>query len=765
MNTPTFDFIRPTINILVAVFTVTALAPAATAEHDGKVQILLLGDSTTEGSIPRLIKPEGPHLETVLEQLLAAEKDLPDCHVINSSLSGEYIRRLVDSGRYDRDAAKLPGLDYIFIRYGINDRARVANFTQEFPKHFHELIDRLRKDHPQASLIPMTVIPFSNEEASSEINDLIRQVAEEEKLDVFDIYPRYAAELANGPNMLNYRRYPLEKVPAQFHELVKPFINGGSVVVMANELDPILGHLPGWYGDRHPNLAGYNVIADETAKYLATLILAADPKPPEGFRAIFNGKNLDGWYGLNPHNVGQLAGEEKAANLKSQRAEFPQNWTVGNGELLNDGHGPYATTEEEFGDIELLVEYKTVANADSGIYLRGNPQVQIWDWNQVFDPKNPTRKPHLGSGGLFNNTPGKAGRDPLVIADKPFGEWNQFRIRQIGVRTWIWLNELLVVDGAVMENFSDRQQPLPDRGPIMLQTHGGEIRWRNIFVRDISADEAKQIVITADQAKSGLSSALTLHASFDNGLDADFSRGDRTCYVKNGAELHRAEANEDAKLLPEAGRFGGALHFTKKSSFQPAFRDSGVLGYNDRNWNTTVSVWLRLNPDMDLEPGYCDPIQIVGDDGKKGFIFLEFSKDETPRYFRYAIRPLFPIWNPDNVAWADIPFEKRPMVQVDRPPFSREAWTHVVFTLENVNNKIEPQAGRLYLNGELQGVIENWDLTFGWDPSQVLVVLGASYVGHMDDLAVFDRVLNPEEVKQLHSLKNGVRDLHRPAAK
>ena len=161
-------------------------------------------------------------------------------------------------------------------------------------------------------------------------------------------------------------------------------------------------------------------------------------------------------------------------------------------------HGPYATTDEEFGDIELLIEYKTVAKADSGIYLRGTPQVQIWDWNQVFDPKNPTRKPHLGSGGLFNNTPGTDGRDPLVLADRPFGEWNQFRIRQIGDRTWVWLNDKLVVDGAVMENFWDRSQPLPAKGPIMLQTHGGEIRWRNIFVRDIGAEEAKKIVHTAE---------------------------------------------------------------------------------------------------------------------------------------------------------------------------------------------------------------------------------------------------------------------------
>src|SRR5437762_10419167 len=183
---------------------------------------------------------------------------------------------------------------------------------------------------------------------------------------------------------------------------------------------------------------------------------AAEPSPPKGFRAIFNGRDLSGWHGLNPHSVARLTGEKKDANLVQQRAEFSNYWSVESGELVNDGHGPYATTDEEFGDIELLIEYKTVAKADSGIYLRGTPQVQIWDWHQEFDPKRTARKPHLGSGGLFNNTPGVSGRDPLALVDRPFGEWNAFRIRQVGDRTWVWLNGTLVVDDGRMENFWDR---------------------------------------------------------------------------------------------------------------------------------------------------------------------------------------------------------------------------------------------------------------------------------------------------------------------
>ncbi|MBI1348509.1 SGNH/GDSL hydrolase family protein [bacterium] len=239
------------------------------AEHEGKIQVLLLGDSTTEGSIPRLLKPAGPHLEQVIEQLLAAEGDLPPVHVINTGLSGEYIQRLVETGRYDKVAANLPGIDYVFIRYGLNDRGRRDDFPRNFPADFSQLIARLREDHPQAKIIPMTVIPYFDEAGSAEVNALIQQVAEKEQLPLFDIYPAYAEALKiQGANCLNYRRYPVEKVPAQYQAFVKPYVMSERVVVMDNELDGVLGHLPGWYSDRHPNLAGYNVIAVETAKYL-----------------------------------------------------------------------------------------------------------------------------------------------------------------------------------------------------------------------------------------------------------------------------------------------------------------------------------------------------------------------------------------------------------------------------------------------------------------------------------------------------------------
>ena len=230
-------------------------------------------------------------------------------------------------------------------------------------------------------------------------------------------------------------------------------------------------------------------------------LLAAEPSPPKGFTPLFNGKDLSGWHGWAIHAKGgapaavaKLSPEERAKKVGEWTADARKHWSVENGELVNDGKGAYLATEKEYGDVELLIEYRTVAGADSGVYLRDTPQVQIWDWNQKFDPKNPTRKPHLGSGGLFNNTPGAPGRDPLVLADRPFGEWNSFRIIQVGERTTVYLNGKLVVEHARMENYWDRKSPLPRTGKILLQTHGGEIRWRNLFVREIPPKEANEFL-------------------------------------------------------------------------------------------------------------------------------------------------------------------------------------------------------------------------------------------------------------------------------
>jgi hypothetical protein len=169
-----------------------------------------------------------------------------------------------------------------------------------------------------------------------------------------------------------------------------------------------------------------------------------------------------------------------------------KHWKVEGNELLNDGHGKYATTEKDYGDFELLVDYNMAPKGDSGIYLRNVPQVQIWDVT-VPDPDNKLGRAK-GSGGLWNNSPGAPGKDPLVLADKPAGEWNKFRIVMVGSRVSVWLNDKLVVDHAVLENYYDRKTPILPRAPICLQTHGAPIKWKNIFIREIGAEEARKIL-------------------------------------------------------------------------------------------------------------------------------------------------------------------------------------------------------------------------------------------------------------------------------
>ena len=224
---------------------------------------------------------------------------------------------------------------------------------------------------------------------------------------------------------------------------------------------------------------------------------ATQSAPPVGFVSLFNGKNLSGWYAIksqSPRSFNAMSPEDQKAAIAAARKATGEHWRVENGEIVNDGRGPYLTTEQIFGDYELMIQYKTVARADSGIYLKGAPQVQIWD---STDENKFAIGADKGSGGLWNNGPDSQGKHPQVKADKPFGQWNQLKIRQLGARTTVYLNGALVVDHVIMENRHWGKKsglPLINRGPIQLQTHGGEVRWRNIYAREIPVEEANQLL-------------------------------------------------------------------------------------------------------------------------------------------------------------------------------------------------------------------------------------------------------------------------------
>ena len=295
---------------------------------------------------------------------------------------------------------------------------------------------------------------------------------------------------------------------------------------------------------------------------------SADNAPPAGFISLFNGKDLAGWYGYDtkdPRKFQEMTTEDQQSAREKSLEDIRKHWSVEGVDLVNDGQGLYLTTDKNYGDYELWIDYKTVPKADSGIYLKGVPQVQIWDFT---DPSKFGIGGNKGSGGLWNNSAGKPGKDPLVLADKPLGEWNRFHIVQIGARTTVTLNDKLVVNNAILENYFDRSQPLVSRGPIQLQTHGGEIRWKNIFLREIPIEEANtKLQAAAD--KEGFKPAfngtdLTGWAgAVDNYEVVD---GAIRCKKGKGGVLHTKDEYSDFVvrlefMVPPGGNNGLAIRY------------------------------------------------------------------------------------------------------------------------------------------------------------------------------------------------------------
>jgi hypothetical protein len=298
----------------------------------------------------------------------------------------------------------------------------------------------------------------------------------------------------------------------------------------------------------------------------ALATLGAEPAPPPGFTALFNGRDLTGWFGHageDPRPLLKATPEELERIRADSMKDVNAHWRVENEELINDGHGLFLTTRKNYGDFELLLEFRTVPKADSGIYLRGCPQVQIWDSTEKEKFAIGADK---GSGGLWNNSPGRPGKDPLKKMDRPFGEWNAFQIKMIGERVTVRLNDETVVDNAVLENYNDRKQPIFPRGPIKLQTHGGEIRWRNVFIREIGAEEAATTLAGSDDGFVRLDDGSTLNG-WAGAVDSyEVVDGAIQCRKGKGGVLHTRDEIGDFAVrfefkLPPGGNNGLAIRY------------------------------------------------------------------------------------------------------------------------------------------------------------------------------------------------------------
>ena len=269
-----------------------------------------------------------------------------------------------------------------------------------------------------------------------------------------------------------------------------------------------------------------------------------------------------------------------------------------------------------------------------------------------------------------------------------------------------------------------------------------------LFIAFFASRAAAQSLSTTREV---LTEVLHFHAPFDGDANATVSAGKGLIVTADSMDrnmlmpgIHRT----DVTIATGEGKFKDCLRFAGRAKEVICFAGT-EMHYAEKDWSGSVSMWMRLDPDKDLLPGYCDPLQITQHAWNNGAFFVDFDKD-LPRDFRLGVFSDLKHWNPEEIPWEQWPIEKRPMVTVKNPPFSRSDWTHVVFTFDNINSSSEsPSVASLYLNGKLQGALRQ-SLVYKWDLSKVAIMLGIEYIGDLDDLMIFRRAITPEEVTFLY---------------
>ncbi|MDQ6632397.1 MAG: DUF1080 domain-containing protein [Verrucomicrobiota bacterium] len=277
----------------------------------------------------------------------------------------------------------------------------------------------------------------------------------------------------------------VEEITAQGRH-IKVVLNG-TTITDANLNDvadsEILQRHPGLFRERgHIGFLGHNDYVEYRNLRVKELPVShRDNIPPSGFVALFNGKDLTGWKGLGatPPKRAKMSAAELAAAQKKEDENMRSHWKVEDGVLVFDGQGKNLCSEKDFSDFELMADWKIEPKGDSGIYLRGCPQVQIWDYTDTGGKKDHS----VGSGGLHNNL--KNPSTPLQRADHAIGQWNHFRILMTGEKVHVFLNNELVVTNTTLENSWERDKPVYPTGPIELQNHHDPLYFKNIYVREL----------------------------------------------------------------------------------------------------------------------------------------------------------------------------------------------------------------------------------------------------------------------------------------
>lgn len=523
----------------------------------GDIDLVFIGDSITQGW-------EGGAGKDVWAEYYGDRK------AVNLGFSGDRTQHVL--WRLENSDLETIAPKAVVLMIGTNNSK--DNSGKEIGEGLQAIIRRTAEIWPEAkqlvlAIFPRGAKPDATREKLAEASAMARELADGEKIFYLDIGPEFLEE--DG--------------------------------TLSKEVMPDLLHL---------NKVSYRTWAEATEARLADLLGELDAgKVPVGFVPLWNGKDLTGWQGLveNPEKRAAMSPEELAAAQVEADEKMNAHWTVEDGLLVFDGKGSHLCTKRLYEDFEMLVDWKIVPEGDSGIYLRGSPQVQIWD---------PAQWPQ-GSGGLYNNKIGED--DPLVVADNPIGEWNRFHIKMVGEKVTVYLNGQLVVDNVVLENYWDRDKPIYPIEQIELQAHGSLVWWDNIYVREIPRGDGWTNLLAEDNSLEGweeIGGGDDSRWHVENGQL--YTEGEGGGWLSTTKEYDNFELELEFKV-PPGGNSGVFIRTPREGNPAYAGSEVQILDDNDAQyaglqpWQYCGSIYSTAAPDRRrvLLPGEWQKMRILAD--------------------------------------------------------------------------------------------------------------------------------------------------------
>jgi len=255
------------------------------------------------------------------------------------------------------------------------------------------------------------------------------------------------------------------------------------------------------------------------------------------------------------------------------------------------------------------------------------------------------------------------------------------------------------------------------------------------------------------QVDEQIRKAVTFYASFDESQRADFGGGDLTLSTRSN---HPAEKGQ---YIFEEGFNAGVFRIAKGKGIQGGalepvdilpsngrifFPARGNLAYNRDGWSGAASFWLKTDPNTMLKTGFCDPLQITHKGAADGAIWQDFN-NAKPRDLRMGTFPAVPEGQ-KAVPESD---PSAPIIWVKGVDFKADAWRHVTLVWENFDTNRNDARTALYIDGKYIGGLKDREIAMDWDLDQVGIYVAVSYIGLLDELALFGRALTPEEVGRL----------------